>query len=137
MTTITGVSHVSLTVSDLARSKAWYEKLLGWPTLLEARSDQDGFDCTYLVHPDTQAVLGLTQHDSAEAGEFSPRRPGLDHLSYAVADRAELQAWAKKLDELGIANKGVEEQPIGAGLTFRDPDGVPLEFYVLGAAQES
>ncbi len=48
-------------------------------------------------------MLAFTQHDVIESSEFTPRRVGLDHLSFAVPDRAALEAWRARLDELGIA----------------------------------
>lgn len=34
---------------------------------------------------------------------------------------------APRLDELGIAHGGVQDAGYGSGLSFRDPDGLPLE----------
>lgn len=34
-----------------------------------------------------------------------------------------------RLDELNIAHGGVVEAPYGSGLSFRDPDGIALEFF--------
>ncbi|MFC6934681.1 VOC family protein [Actinomadura yumaensis] len=62
-------------------------------------------------------------------GGFDHRRTGLDHLAFAVADRAELDAWAKRFAELGIAHSPVAETAFGPVLCFRDPDGVQLELF--------
>jgi glyoxylase I family protein len=56
-------------------------------------------------------------------------RPGLDHLAFACADRSELESWKQRLGELGIPNGGIVEAPYGSGLSFRDPDNIPLEFF--------
>ena len=56
-------------------------------------------------------------------------RPGLDHLAFACANRAELEQWESKLNELGIENGGVVDAPYGSGLSFRDPDNIALEFF--------
>jgi glyoxylase I family protein len=69
--------------------------------------------------------------DLADASPFNERRVGLDHLAFACADRAELDGWKTRLDELGIANGGVVDASYGSGLSFRDPDNIALEFFSL------
>ena len=39
----------------------------------------------------------------------------------------------RKLDELGITHGGIKDASYGSGVSFRDPDGIPLE--VLRPAQ--
>ena len=60
---------------------------------------------------------------------FSEFRVGLDHVAFGCADRAELEKWARRLDELGIAHGEIKDASYGSGLSFRDPDGVALEFF--------
>ncbi len=134
MPTITGLSHVDLTVSNLERATDWYTRLLGLNLALEGASEEQGFRAKYFVQPDSSFILGLVEHTKPAANTFDARTPGLDHLSLAVLDRDELGAWKRRLDELGIANDGISEQGVGAGLDFRDPDGIALEFYVLDIA---
>ena len=75
------------------------------------------------------------KHDASKPGAFDPRVTGLDHLSFAVNEPAELHSWAAHLDSVGIAHTGYSEQPpIGAGLNFSDPDGIALEFYWISPA---
>ena len=51
MPTITGVSHIDLTVSDLDRSEAFYADLLDLSRVLDGRNDDRRFASRYLVHP--------------------------------------------------------------------------------------
>src|SRR5829696_5801463 len=74
--------------------------------------------------------FGLHQHKTpAGEGEFSEFRVGLDHVAFGVANRAELEKWARRLDELGIAHGEIKDAGYGSGLSFRDPDGIALEFF--------
>ena len=57
-------------------------------------------------------------------------------MSFAVAGRADLDAWANWLDSLGVANSGVVDtgDPIPYSVVvFRGPDNIQLElFYMAG-----
>jgi catechol-2,3-dioxygenase len=74
-------------------------------------------------------LFGLHTHPGGEGGAFDEHRPGLDHVGFACRDRAELQAWADRLDELGIAHGGIVDAHYGSGVSFRDPDNIALEFF--------
>jgi glyoxylase I family protein len=63
------------------------------------------------------------------ATEFDEHRIGLDHVAFAASNRAELEKWETRLDELGIAHGGIKDASYGSGLSFRDPDNLPLEFF--------
>jgi len=43
--------------------------------------------------------------------------------------RDNLDAWVGRLDELGIAHDGIKDAAYGSGVSFRDPDGIALEFF--------
>jgi len=120
------IAHVALTVSDLDRSREWYGRLFGSAPVL----DEDTGVYHHVVWLMGRTLVGIHKHprmDSTEA--FSELRPGLDHLAFGCADRAELEAWKARLDELGIANGGIVDAPYGSGLSFRDPDNIALEFF--------
>jgi catechol-2,3-dioxygenase len=130
MATLAGTSHVDLSVSNLDQSIAFYEKTLGLATLARVRNEEESFEAAYLAEPKTRMIIGLVQHDAAKTVPFDPRVTGLDHLSFAVADRDELKDWAGHLDSIAVSHGGVTDQPpFGAGLNFLDPDGIALEFY--------
>jgi catechol 2,3-dioxygenase-like lactoylglutathione lyase family enzyme len=132
MPSITGIAHVELTVRDLDASEAWYIALLGMMRAWEGEDEKEGIRARALVEPKSRFVLGLTQHNAGANASFTAVRAGLDHLSFAVADRDELRAWQQRLAELGADYTPIEEWSHGAGLTVRDPDGIALEFYVRG-----
>jgi glyoxylase I family protein len=130
-TSLTGVHHVALNVRDVATSERWYTDVLGFRRLLDYRTDD--FDRVILRHP-SGAALGLGRHHHPDADEpYSLRRPGLDHLAFAVATMDELEAWAVHLERLGVAHSGIAPArgPGSALLAFRDPDGIQLELYTM------
>jgi catechol 2,3-dioxygenase-like lactoylglutathione lyase family enzyme len=69
--------------------------------------------------------------ERAPAGDrFDEARVGLDHLSFAVADRGELERAARLLDERGVPRGEVTDLGDAFGLyvlAFRDPDNIQLE----------
>ncbi|WP_217567259.1 VOC family protein [Streptomyces sp. GbtcB7] len=123
------VGHVVLTVSDLDRSVAWYERLFDAPPLIV--DETGGFRFAAWARPGV-ALHAFPDRPTTEA--FSEFRPGLDHLAFACASPAALDAWSERLDGLGIAHSGVTHEPYGSALSFRDPDNIALEFFAHPAA---
>ena len=121
------LAHVALTVSDLGVSRPWYNDLIGSAPVL----DEDTGPFHHVVWMfSNQTLLGIHQHKSPSSSEpFDELRPGLDHVGFGCANRAELEAWEKKLNDMGIKNGGIVDAPYGSGLSFRDPDNNALEFF--------
>jgi glyoxylase I family protein len=128
---ITGRLEISLTVRDPVRSAEWYAELMGMQKRYDYVSAESRMRYICLVEPSSELVLCLVGHATNPGEEFSEFRTGLDHLEFLVAHRDELQEWADRLDELGVAHSGVKEPPYtqNAMLTFRDPDNIQLEFF--------
>ena len=121
------IAHVAVTVRDLSVSVPWYEALLDAKPVLDEDTDPDFHHTVYLLGT---TLLGLHQHKtSAPEGDFSEYRVGLDHVAFGVTDRSELEKWARRLDELGVAHGPIKDAAYGSGLSFRDPDGIALEFF--------
>lgn len=129
MPEFTGISHLDLSVSDVEASADWYARVLGLRRL--RRSDLGNRIMIVLVHPPTGLVVGLNQHHEPAADRFDERRPGLDHVGFGVTERAELDAWQRRLAELGVEHSPVTDSPSGSGaaLVFRDPDNIQLELW--------
>jgi glyoxylase I family protein len=122
------LTHVALTVRDLAVSVPWYEALLDAEPVLDEDTDPNMHHTVYLLGNGT--LLGLHQHETPAPDEtFSEFRIGLDHVSFGVANRQELETWAARLDELGIEHDAIKDASYGSGVSFRDPDNIPLEFF--------
>jgi glyoxylase I family protein len=85
-----------------------------------------------MLNRDGITVVLVDHADKAQPGPFSERRNGLDHLSFAVADRAALEEWGAHLEAAGVIHSPIKEGSTGSLLAFRDPDNVALEFYTLG-----
>ena len=122
------ITHVALTVSDLSTSAPWYEALFDAKPVLDEDTEPDFHHTVYLIGD--HMLFGLHQHGRGVLHEmFSEFRVGLDHVSFGCADRAELEAWCRRLDALGIEHGEIKDASYGSGVSFRDPDGIALEFF--------
>ncbi len=132
MPDVSGIHHVSVTVTDIERSVPWYSELLGLTKLMEeSHPDGTGY-AVVLGKPDWSMCVGLHTHPTNERERFSESRTGLDHIGFTVSGRAELDAWESKLTELGVEHSPVNDQGGYAVLVFRDPDNIQLEFMSMG-----
>jgi glyoxylase I family protein len=96
-------------------------------------AEEEGY-AVLLIDPRSGVAIGLHHHDANPGQLFDERRTGLDHISFAVADRASLNTWASWLDELGIKHSGAidVDQPMPYSVVvFRDPDNIQLELIYL------
>jgi glyoxylase I family protein len=125
---INGFGHIDLTVTDVERSAQWWEQVMGFN--LVAKHERPGFRVWNVFHPSFVSI-GLVAHDAPSNDRFDERAVGLDHFALRVPDRAAIEAWAKHLDDLGVAHSGVQEENGGPLIVFRDPDNIQLELWAF------
>ena len=82
------------------------------------------------VHP-SGIILGLREFKSNEGEAFSPDRTGIDHLSFGVGSRAELEKWAALFEEKGVNYTPLIDSDYGHHVNFKDPDNIALEMFCL------
>lgn len=127
---VTGIHHAGLTVRDIVASEQWYSRVLGLSRAFVERHDNDTGYAVVLTRPGTSLFLGLDHHGDADQEMFNESRTGLDHLSFRVDSRAEIDVWAAHFDSLGVSRAPVHEvaEPVRYALiVFRDLDGIQLE----------
>ncbi len=126
MSNFPALGHVALTVRDLEVSVPWYTELFESEPVL----DEDTGPFRHVVWMLSGTLVGLHEFpDTDVTTPFSERRVGLDHVAFGVTERRDLERWEKRLDQLGIGHGAIEDAGYGSGLSFRDPDGLPLEFF--------
>jgi lactoylglutathione lyase len=127
--------HVGINVTDVERSKRFYQEVFGW----EIQAEGQEADKRFVFLGDDKALL-VTLWQQSE-GRFDGGRPGLHHLSFQVADIDAVHAAEARVRELGAKffHDGVVPHREGAssgGIFFEDPDGSRLEIYAPAGADE-
>ncbi len=131
MTEVLGYHHVSLSVTDLAKSTQWYTDALGLE--IAAEMERTGFRRTRLRAPGSGLTLTLTWHQQQSGDRFDERRAGIDHIAFNVGGADELQELKRRFEELGVDHSEIKETPSGSAMiTLRDPDNIQLEVFAAG-----
>jgi glyoxylase I family protein len=125
------IAHLRLTVTDIERSRQFYESVFGWPVLIESPESADaatqealGFLYGGVIYDLGGTLIGLRP---VAADRFHEDRCGLDHVAFRLANTGELNAAAAHLDDLGIEYEPIKDIGPAYILEFRDPDNIALE----------
>ncbi|MCC9309825.1 VOC family protein [Kitasatospora sp. RB6PN24] len=118
--------HIGLNVTDLDRSRAFYQQVFGFEVV---RDDPEGR--FVFLGRDSRPLITLWQQSE---GRFDTAAPGLHHLSFEAESLEQVRAVEQVLRSLGaeFAHDGVVPHGEGSdsgGLFFTDPDGIRLEIY--------
>jgi glyoxylase I family protein len=130
MPEISGYHHLNLTVPNLETSTDWYTSVLGLQKTMELHGE--GWRKVLLLQPQSHLVLGLTEHDNGNRDRFDETRTGMDHVAFRAPDRAALDSWKARFEEMGVEHSPIKESAMGWLIVFRDPDNVQLEVYSHG-----
>ena len=121
------VHHLTLTVTDMDRARQFYTRLLSFQVIME-------FGPKLLLTNGSTTILVLTPApDPSRAikdDRFDENRVGLDHVSFSVGSRDELEGAVKLFDAEGVSHGEIKDLGPGLGLyvlAFRDPDNIQLE----------
>ena len=130
---INGIAHIMLTVSDFARCRPFYARILEFMGLRPV-IDADGM--LYCVGGRT--AVGIVAAEAGYADErFVQRRVGLHHVCFRARSREDVDAFHELLCELGATIVHAPEEGVWApgyySILCEDPDGIRLEMnYVPG-----
>jgi catechol 2,3-dioxygenase-like lactoylglutathione lyase family enzyme len=120
---ILGLHHIKVPVTDLARSRAWYQRVFELEPMLEF-PDADGVVAGVAYQPKNGFCLSLREHPT-----LARAMAGFDPFAILVRGQPDVQHWADRLDTLGIQHSPIIQATTGWLLAFHDPDGLELLFY--------
>ena len=130
----TGFAHVRITVTDIARSKAFYDQVFGWPAAIDASGGRGpggaGRAGELLRRHGLPDPAGHPVRAAAgRLADFDSEHTGLDHVSFAVDSREDLVRAAQRLTEAGITHGDIIDLTDAgmAILSFQDPDDINIE----------
>lgn len=119
------VHHSALTVADVARARKFYTEVLGFQEV--------GTFGSKVVLGNGSVLLALgpapSPRSNPSSDRFDESRVGLDHLSFTVSSRTDLEEATQVLDLLGVPHGEVvdlAEFRISV-LMLRDPDNIQIE----------
>ena len=125
MPSINGIAHVQLTVSDMARSVPFYERLLTSLEMIVLVRQKEFFYC--IGGRTGVAITPATSKDD----KFDQKRVGLHHLCFRAKSREDVDAIHQIAVELKakIIRAPREDQwaPGYYSTLFEDPDGIRIE----------
>lgn len=123
-------NHIALTVTNLARSEVFYDKLLEFMGYEQAEKSQD---LTILwANSHNGAVVTISPSNPKSSNKFHDRySPGLHHLAFGADSRDDVDKLYKFLVEQGTEildpPNEYEYMPGYYAVFFLDPDGIKLE----------
>jgi catechol 2,3-dioxygenase-like lactoylglutathione lyase family enzyme len=120
---IDGFSHVQLVVRDVPTTAEWYCSVLGLEQFVSGEIDSGPY--VGLRHPAGRFVIGMHTATPDQARQLSAT--AIDHLSFAVADRATLDNMRADLCARGVDVGDVFEEAVSYNVRMADPDGLVLE----------
>jgi catechol 2,3-dioxygenase-like lactoylglutathione lyase family enzyme len=114
--------HISLNVSDLSRSVAFYEGLFGEPKKLKS-------DYAKFVGAEPEIHLAL------QPGLHSPGAGALSHLGIRVESTEEVRRWRSDLKARGVVSEEEKREDccyaVQDKFWLSDPDGNRWEVYTV------
>ncbi len=122
------LGHAGINVTDLSRSKSFYQTVFGFDVLREHTDGDKRF-----AFLGTDGTLAVTLWEQS-SGVFATDRPGLHHLAFLVDDIDAVRAAEARVRDAGaeVLHGGVVPHQEGAssgGIFFTDPDGTRIEIY--------
>jgi catechol 2,3-dioxygenase-like lactoylglutathione lyase family enzyme len=122
---LAGMHHVKIPVTDLARSREWYERVFHLQVEWEFPDENGTLRGLAGTIPGLgNSLLALRENRAAAEGAR-----GFDLVGLGVDDRQAIEQWAAYLDTLGIPHSPVIDASDGWLLVFHDPDGIELHLY--------
>jgi glyoxylase I family protein len=122
---ITGIHHITLLVSDLDRSLAFYRNVLGMGLVKQTVNDDDSSARHFIFGDDDGLLVTCLEYPDLEEGKVG--RGSTHHFALAVDSVDELTAWKDYLGSKGIPTTDVMDRGDFKSIYLRDPDGHIVE----------
>ena len=124
---VLGVEHIDLTVNDIGRSRAFYDKVFGELGFRKFEGDD------YIHWSNAQMTIALREASGVHRdAQFDRYRVGLHHLAFRAHSRADVDAFHAFLvrEKVEVLDPPADYPHYGESyyaVFFADPDGMKLE----------
>ena len=123
---ITGIHHITLLVTNLDRSLAFYRNVLGM-RLIEQTVNDDDSNARHFIFGDADGQPMVTCLEYPDLDEGRVGRGSTHHFALGVESHEELAAWRSYLTDKGIPTTDVLDRTGAKSIYLRDPDGHLVE----------
>lgn|SRR5690349_17177133 len=120
----TRIGHVHLKVSDLDKSLAFYQGLLGFEIM-----QRYGAQAVFISAGGYHHHIGLNTWYSKNAPPAPQRAAGLFHTAILYPTRKDLAIVLKRLLDAGYPLTGTADHGVSEAIYLDDPDGNGVELY--------
>ncbi|MGP3912527.1 VOC family protein [Nonomuraea sp. 10N515B] len=121
---LNGFHHVKLPVTDVRRSRDWYERVLGLRLYIEFV--EDGTLMGVALRDANSTLDVALRHDPVRAAAMAR----FDPMALRVPTLRDLKAWQQRLDDLAEPHDGIITGHVGQALIgLNDPDPIETRFY--------
>lgn len=122
-------AHIVLNVTELARSRKYYDIVLRGFSVIDESSNHVGYsNGSFSVW-----IADTTMDDKPFIGVATDKAVGTHHFAFKVSTIDELREWESYLRESGVAmsKDGITDDDFGGtGIFLKDPDGIRLEIHL-------
>jgi glyoxylase I family protein len=117
------IHHLALTVTNVERSCAFYTEIVGLQQVATVEPK------VFLSNGTMLLALGPAPNHPINGDRFDENRVGLDHISFTIGSRDDLERVARFLTDKGVPHGEIKDL---SGfqiyvLAFRDPDNIQVE----------
>jgi glyoxalase family protein len=127
---IRGLGPIVLTVHDLSRTALVLTEIMNMRRLRDYAAHGADIHVFAMGEGGPAAELHvLEQKDGPVARQGAG---GAHHVAFRTPDDAQYQAWAQRLNELGVPNSGAIDRFYFRSLYFREPNGILFEIATDG-----
>jgi catechol 2,3-dioxygenase len=120
----TRIGHIHLKVSDIDKSLAFYQGLLGFEIM-----QRYGSSAVFISAGGYHHHIGLNTWHSKDAPPAPVKSTGLYHTAIVYPLRKDLAAILKRLSDAGYPLSGAADHGVSEAIYLNDPDGNGVELY--------
>ncbi len=120
----TRIGHIHLKVSDIDKSLAFYQGLLGFEIM-----QRYGSSAVFISAGGYHHHIGLNTWHSKDAPPAPVKSTGLYHTAIVYPERKDLAAILKRLSDAGYPLSGAADHGVSEAIYLNDPDGNGVELY--------